>query len=164
MAKIVLNGVARDVAIERGADGVVVMVDGRRHAVRDAGVVAGAVTFFLGDAPQMAHVSSGATGARISINGRTYSREIARPDADAPSSAAGGARDGRIEAPMPGGIIALHVHAGDHVIVGQPVAVLESMKMHNEITAPIAGVVQRVNIKVGDQVSFGHVLAEIAAE
>jgi biotin carboxyl carrier protein len=163
MAKIVLDGVAREVVIERGKDGVVVVVDGRRHAVSNIDANPGALTFFLGNAPKTAYVSSGPTGTRISLNGRTYARADARPDADAPLASAG-ARDGRIEAPMPGGIIALHVHAGDHVTVGQPVAVLESMKMHNEITAPVDGVVQRVNVKVGEQVSFGHVLAEIAAE
>jgi len=42
--------------------------------------------------------------------------------------------------------------------------VLESMKMHNEITSPSNGVVRRVHIKVGEQVSFGHVLVEVGAD
>jgi biotin carboxyl carrier protein len=65
---------------------------------------------------------------------------------------------------MPGGIIALHVKEGDRVAVGQPVAVLESMKMHNEITSPLEGVVRRVHTRVGEQVPFGHVLVEVAAD
>lgn len=163
MAKMVLDGVERDVNVERGPDGTVVTVDGRRYPVSDIIPMAGAVAFFAGQTSHVAHVSSGPAGTRISLRGHTHLRADARPDADAPLASAG-ARDGRIEAPMPGGIIALHVRTGDHVTVGQPIAVLESMKMHNEITAPIDGVVRRINCKVGDQVSFGHVLAEIGAE
>ena len=73
-------------------------------------------------------------------------------------------RDGRIEAPMPGSIIALHVKPGDPVKSGQPVVVLESMKMHNELVAPVDGVVRSLQCKVGDQVGFGQVLAEIGME
>jgi biotin carboxyl carrier protein len=80
-----------------------------------------------------------------------------------PARTGGGSSDGRVQAPMPGGIIAVHVHEGDHVTAGQPLVVLESMKMHNEITSPADGVVQRIHSKVGDQVSFGHVLVEIGA-
>jgi biotin carboxyl carrier protein len=164
MAKIVLDGVSREVTVERGQDGMVVMVDGRRHIVRDVGASAGTVAFLLDSASHVALVSGGAGGTRISLGGRTYARSEARVDADAPSHASGAGSNGRLEAPMPGAIIALHVHAGDQVTAGQPVVVLESMKMHNEIASPIDGVVRRVNCKVGDQVSYGHVLAEIAAE
>jgi biotin carboxyl carrier protein len=52
----------------------------------------------------------------------------------------------------------------ERVKSGQPAVVLESMRMHNEIEAPVDGVVRRINCKVGDQVGFGHVLAEIGAE
>jgi biotin carboxyl carrier protein len=38
------------------------------------------------------------------------------------------------------------------------------MKMHNEITSPMKGVVRRVNTRVGEQVPFGHVLVEVTAE
>jgi biotin carboxyl carrier protein len=164
MAKIVLDGIARDVVVERGPNGTVVSVDGRRHDVKDIIPLAGALAFFDGRVSHVAYVSTGAAGSRISLNGRTYLRTDARIDEDRPSRGAGGIHDGRIEAPMPGGIIAIHVKAGDTVKTGDPIAVLESMKMHNEITAPIDGVIRRINCKPGDQVSFGHVLAEIGAD
>jgi biotin carboxyl carrier protein len=164
MAKIVLDGITREVVVERTADGVVVAVDGRRYAVREVIALTKALSFLINNSSFMAFVSSSATGARISLNGHTYLRENARVDSDAPARSAGGARDGRVQAPMPGGIIALHVREGDHVAAGQPVVVLESMKMHNEITAPIDGVVRRVLTKVGEQVPFGHVLMEVGAD
>ena len=161
MTKIVLDGIEREVLVERGAAGTTVSVDGRRYPVSDVISLEGALAFFASGASQTAYVSTDPSGTRISLGGRTYLRSGVGVDADRPSGAAGGLHDGRVEAPMPGGIIALHVKAGDEVKTGDPLAVLESMKMHNEITAPIDGVVKRVNCKVGDQVSFGHVLAEI---
>ena len=163
MAKIVLDGIEREVLVERGPDGTIVTVDGRRYPVSDVIALEGAIAFFANGASRTAYVSTGPTGTRISIGGGTYLRADANVDADRPAAAAGGLHDGRVEAPMPGGIIALHVKAGDAVKTGDPLVVLESMKMHNEITAPIDGVVKRLNCKVGEQVSFGHVLAEIGA-
>jgi biotin carboxyl carrier protein len=164
VAKIVLDGVAREVAVERSPNGVTIVVDGRRHAVREVMTLNGAFSFLINNVSYLAFVSSNATGTRISLKGHTYLRTDARVDTDMPASAADGVRDGRIQAPMPGGIIALHIKEGDHVTAGQPVIVLESMKMHNELTSPIEGVVRRVHTRVGEQVPFGHVLAEIGAE
>ena len=164
MAKIVIDGIAREVEVKRGAGGTVVTVDGRKYAVNDILPLAGAVAFFAGQTSHVAHVSNGPAGTRISLKGRSHLRTDARKDADGPRRSAAGVHNGRVEAPMPGGIIALHVAAGDTVKAGQPLVVLESMKMHNEIPAPMDGVVRRINCKVGDQVSFGHVLAEIGAE
>lgn len=164
MAKIVLDGVEREVAIVRDKDGTVVTVDGRRYDVSEVATVPGAITFLIDRRSCVAHVSSGPAGTRLSLAGRTYLRSVARPDEDLPARGHHGERDGRVEAPMPGGIIALHVAKGDAVKAGQPIIVLESMKMHNEIAAPLDGVVGRLNCKVGDQVSYGQVLAEIAAK
>lgn len=161
MAKIVLDGIEREVAIERTPSGALVRVDDRRYAVSDVVHLAGSVAFFIEQKSHVAYVSTGATGTRISLHGRTYVRTDARIDADAPSLTHAG--DGRVEAPMPGAIIALHVGTGDAVKAGQPMVILESMKMHNEITAPMDGVVRRIHCKAGDQVGFGQLLAEITA-
>lgn len=164
MARIVLDGIEREVMVERGPSGTTVFVDGRPYRVSEIVHLAGAVGFFAGVTSHVAYVSSGPTGTRVSLRGRTFLRTDVRMDADAPAHAGGGVRDGRIEAPMPGSIIALHVKAGDAVKAGQPVVVLESMKMHNEVLAPIDGVVKRMTCNVGDQVGFGQVLAEIGSE
>jgi biotin carboxyl carrier protein len=65
---------------------------------------------------------------------------------------------------MPGSIVAVRVSEGDRVTAGTPVVVLESMKMQNEITAPVDGVVKRINCRVGDRVNLTDLLAEITAQ
>ncbi len=82
----------------------------------------------------------------------------------APAVGAGGAAsDGGLRAPMPGKIVAAPAKAGDAVTKGQPVVVLEAMKMEHALTAPFDGVVAEFNVAVGDQVVDGAVLAVVKA-
>jgi biotin carboxyl carrier protein len=65
-----------------------------------------------------------------------------------------------IKAPMPGLIIDLRIKVGDTVKAGDPLLVLEAMKMENIIKAPGEGVVKQVKIKKGDTVEKGQLLIE----
>jgi len=76
----------------------------------------------------------------------------------------GSASDGGLRAPMPGKIVAAPAKAGDVVTKGQPIVVLEAMKMEHALTAPFDGVVAEFNVAVGDQVTDGAVLAVVKAE
>jgi biotin carboxyl carrier protein len=62
---------------------------------------------------------------------------------------------------MPGRVIQVFGTAGEEVKEGQPVLVLEAMKMQNEIKAPHSGRLSRVNYGVGDYVEAGSVLFSI---
>jgi 3-methylcrotonyl-CoA carboxylase alpha subunit len=68
---------------------------------------------------------------------------------------------GRLTAPMPGKILSFSVKAGDTVSKGQPLAVMEAMKMEHTIAAPADGVVQEVLYAPGDQVTEGSELLKI---
>ncbi len=70
--------------------------------------------------------------------------------------------DGRVKAPIPGLIARVLVAAGDEVAAGQPLLVLEAMKMENEIRAPRPGVVTRLDVQPGQDVTLNQLLAEIA--
>jgi acetyl/propionyl-CoA carboxylase alpha subunit len=80
------------------------------------------------------------------------------PAADA--DAAGG--DGAIRAPMPGKVTQVSVKAGDKVSKGQPLLVLEAMKMEHALAAPLDGVVEEVGVELGAQVTEGAVLVKLA--
>jgi len=69
--------------------------------------------------------------------------------------------DGRIKAPIPGLIGQILVQPGQAVEAGQPVLVLEAMKMENEIRATRAGTVQKITVQIGQSVVLGELLAEI---
>lgn len=66
-----------------------------------------------------------------------------------------------IVAPMPGKVVRVQTEAGASVEKGAGVVVVEAMKMQNEMKSPRAGVVVSLNVKPGDTVNAGDVLAVI---
>ncbi|MDK9695512.1 MAG: ATP-grasp domain-containing protein [Siculibacillus sp.] len=70
----------------------------------------------------------------------------------------------RLVAPMPGSVVQVLVEAGAAVAKGDPLVVVEAMKMEHVIRAPHDGVVERVDVAVGDLVADGTELAVMAAE
>ena len=68
---------------------------------------------------------------------------------------------GRVIAPMHGLLLEVMVSAGDEVVKGQTLAVLEAMKMHYEILAEVDGTVEEVSAVAGSQVAVDDVLIEI---
>jgi len=70
---------------------------------------------------------------------------------------------GRLTAPMPGKVVSFAVQAGDKVTKGQPLAVMEAMKMEHTIAAPADGVVQELLYAPGDQVTEGAELLKLCA-
>jgi 3-methylcrotonyl-CoA carboxylase alpha subunit len=69
---------------------------------------------------------------------------------------------GRLTAPMPGKVVSFLAQAGDVVKRGQPLAVMEAMKMEHTISAPHDGVVQELMYGVGDQVAEGGELLRLS--
>ncbi|MBI3325249.1 MAG: biotin/lipoyl-binding protein [Nitrospinae bacterium] len=67
-----------------------------------------------------------------------------------------------ITSPMAGTIFRLLVHAGDAVVPGQDVVVLESMKMEIAVQADVGGTVTRVRVSEGEFVDEGGILLELA--
>jgi len=84
--------------------------------------------------------------------GRSWRTDVIDP---AERSAAGADRTDLAMAPMPGMVITVAVAAGQAVIAGQPLVVIESMKMQSEIVAWRDGVVERVHLRVGDTFDRG---------
>jgi biotin carboxyl carrier protein len=67
----------------------------------------------------------------------------------------------KILAPMPGKVVRVQIEAGANVEKGTGVVVVEAMKMQNEMKSPRAGVVVSINVKPGDTVNAGDVLAVV---
>ena len=74
-----------------------------------------------------------------------------------------GAGEGNIASPMPGKILDIMVEVGDDVKKGQPVIILEAMKMENELKSPIDGIIKKLNVSVGQIVEKKTPILEIEA-
>jgi len=68
---------------------------------------------------------------------------------------------GSLVAPMPGSVLRVLVGPGDAVSAGQPLVVVEAMKMEHQILAPAAGTVATVHASPGDQVETGQILLQM---
>ncbi len=125
------------------------LVDGRR-AVVEAPPTAGA---------DVLRLASGAIA--VLDRGETF---VAQPYDPFEAADTMGAASDRVVTPMPGKIIQLFVKAGDTVKKGQPLAVLEAMKMEHTLAAPAAATVDSVGVAVGDQVKDGAMVVRFAQE
>jgi 3-methylcrotonyl-CoA carboxylase alpha subunit len=100
-------------------------------------------------------------GERVAVfapEGSVVVREV-----DAIAHAGDAAADGgSLTAPMPGKVVAYLAKAGDKVARGQPLAVMEAMKMEHTIHAPRDGQVAELLYAVGDQVAEGGELLRLA--
>lgn len=94
-------------------------------------------------------------------NGDTWT--IAIHDPFAAAEAAGAAAD-RVAAPMPGKIVQLLVKTGERVKRGQPLAVLEAMKMEHTLKAGAEATVESVDVAAGEQVQEGTVIVRFAKD
>ena len=77
-------------------------------------------------------------------------------------AAAGGGAGAPVKAPLAGNIVRVLVTPGQQVQEGQPVVILEAMKMETEVSAPAAGVVGEVSVREGNVVTVGDTLITIA--
>jgi len=89
--------------------------------------------------------------------------QLLRHDPLAHAADDSGAHAGGLTAPMPGKIIAISVAVGDAVKRGQPLLVMEAMKMEHTISAPANGKVRELFFAVGDQVTDGAELIALDA-
>jgi propionyl-CoA carboxylase alpha chain len=63
--------------------------------------------------------------------------------------------------PMPGLLVSLEVEVGDQVKAGDPLAVVEAMKMENQLSAECEGIVAKVYLKPGDSLDVGQIILEL---
>jgi acetyl-CoA/propionyl-CoA carboxylase, biotin carboxylase, biotin carboxyl carrier protein len=150
-----------------GGDPVEVRVQGRAASARVA----------IGDDPPVS--ASLSRPFTLTYGGRTTSFEAARDghtlwlgrDGHAwalsehvraeGGAAAAAAGDGVLRSPMPGTVLAVKAAEGDRVEAGQPLVVVEAMKMEHTVTAPLGGVVAKLPVRAGAQVALDAVLAVI---
>lgn len=108
---------------------------------------------------------TGRDGVDVYVSGDVFHVRVtdelwARAEATA---AAGGDRE-RVVSPMPGAVVRIEVEPGQVVAPGDTVAVVEAMKMQNDLAAVQGGRVEAVHAKPGDVVEQGTVLVVLGPE
>jgi 3-methylcrotonyl-CoA carboxylase alpha subunit len=123
--------------------------------LRVAGTIGaeGAMRLSLDDSRQIAgRVVADGSARHIFADGLERHFVLEDPDALSASRETGA---GMLTAPLPATVTAVHVEAGRKVSRGQPLIVLEAMKMEHVIAAPRDGTIATVHFRAGDQVEEG---------
>jgi len=161
-----VNGHDHEVVLTERLGELLVEVDGEgMDLVYEEVDSLGQVLAIVGDASFGVSIEGDSTRAGITIAGHFYDIEIEDERERAALAAAreAGAGGGLVKSVMPGVVVSLLVSEGDVVEEGQPLLVLEAMKMQNEIDAPAAGTVRLIHVSEGEAVSAGAKLMELEA-
>ncbi|MCG6962874.1 MAG: biotin/lipoyl-binding protein [Acidobacteria bacterium] len=155
----------REIDVEATGEGLQVTIDGRTRTVelfRLDGTVASLRFADNGASHELEFVREARRRWRVAVDGHEFSFEVL-PPVEAAQLGAHAAAEGpaRIEAPIPGKVVAVRVAVGDAVVTGQPLVVLEAMKMENELTSQRDGTVTGVFVEEGVTVEAGSPLVEI---
>ncbi|HEX2049859.1 MAG TPA: biotin carboxylase N-terminal domain-containing protein [Actinomycetota bacterium] len=176
IGKLITRGATRDEARTRMlraldelvVDGVATTVDAHRLLLEHPEFVAGTHTTRTVedggalDALAAAPDAASGDGEAVLLVGGTAVR-LWHPAMAGSATAAvrGGAAAGDVVAPMQGTIVKVLVEPGATVAAGDPIVVLEAMKMETTLAAPAAGAVAEVRVAPGDTVAAGAVLAVV---
>ena len=153
--------------VKLGADGV--EIDGVAVDIDFAGLEGTTVRSLLMDGHSHRLLVRRESKGRwdLQVAGRRFQADVlderGRAIRDITASAAGPAGPSPIRAPMPGLVVRVDVSVDDIVAAGQGVAIVEAMKMENELTAKVAARVSAVHVAPGDAVERDQVLVELAA-
>jgi biotin carboxyl carrier protein len=159
---VMVGGRERVVTLENKPDGSIqATVDGRAVQVESVGYATRECTIHVdghvvdvtveGSPPQLGVVGSGQ---------RTYVK-VESDRMRAANKAQGGglsAKERDVRSPMPGRVVKVLVTVGEEVAAGQAVAVVEAMKMENEVRAKKGGIVAKIPVKDGATVEGNAVL------
>lgn len=159
------GGETREVEVERQGESFEVVMNGRRRPVeliRLDGAIASLRFPEDGRSHQITYQRGKNGGWRVAVGQREFDLSVLTP-AEA-TEAVGAGHDGgpcHLTAPIPGKVVAVKVSPGDEVSPGQPLVVLEAMKMENELAAEQPGRVVSVHVSDGATVESGELLIEL---
>ena len=149
-----------DVEVEGSGDGREVRIGDDRRQVTSLTMGHSSGTVRIdGKAVRFLHERSGGR-VRIAVGGECHEFETAGGAAK-PRRSATGQQSPETRSPMPGKVLQVSVKPGDVVNAGDPLLILEAMKMENVLVAEIAGTVKDVHVKAGEMVDPGKLLVVI---
>lgn len=150
-----------DVAVRRLGDRFEVTLDGKRHLVELVAAGPGLYSLLAEDGQSYAVAAQrlGPGRYRVSMGDRDFEVHLRDPlEREIAAAQGGAAGPEEIRAPIPGKVVQVAVAPGDRIVSGQPLLVLEAMKMENQICAERQGTVVEVLVAPGVAVERGQVL------
>jgi len=162
--ELVIDGKARSLELDEcgaGRGAWELQLDRRRARADAREVEPGVYSLLIDGRSYEVKIESAGEGYCAAVNGRRYEIHARDPQRRQRGSAAGRSGRQKVASPMPGKVARVLVKEGDEIAAGQGVAVVEAMKMQNEVRSPKAGRVVSLRAAVGAPVAAGETLAEV---
>jgi len=160
--RVTIEGREREVDVTFAPSGAAeVTLDGTRVEV-DARRVGGAVSLRIGDRVHDVLTSTIGDEAQLAAGAARAIATITSERAGQKHGSATGKSKKELRAPMPGRVVRVLVAAGDAVTAGQPLIVIEAMKMENELRATVAAAIEAVHVSQGASVEGRALLLTFA--
>ena len=163
---VTVDGEEHEVELTERLGQLLVRLDGEALDVHYREVDAlGQVALFIGDEGYGVSIEGDTQLALVTVAGREYHVEIEdERERAAHQVEREHGHAAAVKSVMPGIVADVLVAEGATVEKGQPLLILEAMKMQNEIDAPISGRVSRVHVAKGQTVGSGELLVHLEAE
>jgi len=135
----------------------------QREIIADFDELESAVRLRIGDKSYLVELSESRGNYSACIDSHILTGHLYTPDQLLRERLKGSLGSGKnsIEAKMPGKVLEVFVKAGDTVLEGDKIAIVEAMKMENTIRSPRNGVIAEVGVAAGDNIQTGHTITVI---
>lgn len=138
----------------------VIINDKQEYTITDVEVESNLISFKADDKFYNIHCFSDKDKTHLSIDGENYILELEKGKS-IKAKTDKQQKVNSVFSPMPGLIVKVPVSVGDEVKSGETLAIVEAMKMQNELPSPRDGIVKKINGKEGEQVDALQVIVEL---
>jgi biotin carboxyl carrier protein len=160
---VLLDDAAVQCVVARDGSGFLVHAGDDVHRLGLSPLEPGVLHLTLHGRAHQVHVARNGRRWFLHLDGQTLEYEIAAPG-DRRNRSASRLAPHDLGAPMPGAVTQVLVGEGDTVTAGQPLVIIEAMKMEHVIRAPRAGRIHAVHVRAGDRVEGGIPVVELTPE
>jgi len=136
-----------------------VAVDGRDLAVELLDAAPGRLELRIEGRRRHVWLAEAGAAIHVCVDGRVFT--LVRHTGDEVDDLSSDSAGPHVTAPLPGRVVKVLVEPGRPVAAGEPLLILEAMKMETEITAPVAGTIQAVHVAAGGTVALGDPLVDV---
>ncbi len=164
-----INGEQHAISIEKDNPGTIseykATIDGKSVPISYSKISANSYVLFFENTNKKIYASTINGQLFVHLDGKviTLDKVLADKKNFASDSGDFGAKD-RVVSPMPGRIVKVLVKEGDKIALKQPLVIVESMKMENEVKSPSNGTVKSIHFKTGDLVEAGKPIIMITPD
>ena len=134
--------------------------DKKEYNISDIEIEANLISFKSDDKIHNIYCFSDKDRTYLSIDGTNYTLELEK-DISTKSKSGKQQKGNSVSSPMPGLLVKIPVSVGNKVKSGETLAIVEAMKMQNELPAPRDGIIKKINRKEGEQVDAFQAIVEL---